>query len=414
MTTDTYDFEADDKYAEEMESYAHEYKDNGYILRSRKSWLIDKINKLNKRAKKLGCELIELTFTGNIKKEKHGENENMVVVTEEVFIKGEYPHIDGWELIGVRETTNKKGLIFTRTTPNKEMPKEYHDKTTVDCDHCKTARRRKKSTVLHKDGVYIEVGSTCVKDYFTADPKKFLWLATIDFRAILTEGMFEPTGEKPRYEYDLEKFLGMSSACIDEFGWVSVTKARMDNYTTPTVHYVTFHLVDRDLKEHERVKPTVAHEAEAKAVIAYFKEIDPEENDYLINCKKIADYGYVPERMDGTAASMIFSYRRSLEREIERAERKASKWMGEVKERITVDSAIVKHVNVYDGDWGLTFIYNFNADGNFITWFSTRDKDLHVGDRVKIVGTVKKHDEYRDNEITVLTRCKVELIDEED
>ena len=54
-------------------------------------------------------------------------------------------------------------------------------------------------------------------------------------------------------------------------------------------------------------------------------------------------------------------------------------------------------------------LYKFiDADGNVFSWFSSNSIDgLTEGVNVKLVGTIKKLDEYQGEKQTILTRCKV-------
>jgi hypothetical protein len=48
-----------------------------------------------------------------------------------------------------------------------------------------------------------------------------------------------------------------------------------------------------------------------------------------------------------------------------------------------------------------------SAEGNVLTWFSSRNLNLESGQQLRIRGTVKGHELYHDVEQTKLTRCKV-------
>ena len=100
---------------------------------------------------------------------------------------------------------------------------------------------------------------------------------------------------------------------------------------------------------------------------------------------------------------------RVLEAQAERqAQDKASAFVGEIKQRITFEAVIV---GVYgsEGYFGHTDIVKFrDLQDNLFTWFATGYTDLERNDRVKITGTIKKHDIYRGVKQTILTRCKYE------
>jgi len=47
-----------------------------------------------------------------------------------------------------------------------------------------------------------------------------------------------------------------------------------------------------------------------------------------------------------------------------------------------------------------------DLSGNHLTWFAS-GSDMEVGNTYKLLGTIKKHDEYNGVKQTILTRCKV-------
>ena len=40
-------------------------------------------------------------------------------------------------------------------------------------------------------------------------------------------------------------------------------------------------------------------------------------------------------------------------------------------------------------------------------WFTTANIKIKVGEKGILTGTVKKHDIYKNNKITIVTRCKI-------
>ena len=82
--------------------------------------------------------------------------------------------------------------------------------------------------------------------------------------------------------------------------------------------------------------------------------------------------------------------------------------LGEVGERLKDLNVVVSNVRQFDGYYGTTTVYSFeDENGNKITWFSSKDKDIKVGDKIVLTGTVKKLDSYQGDNITILTRCKI-------
>jgi len=62
-----------------------------------------------------------------------------------------------------------------------------------------------------------------------------------------------------------------------------------------------------------------------------------------------------------------------------------------------------------EGMYGTTHLYKFaDGSGNKITWFTSNDQSLEVGDSLVVkVATIKKHDTYNGEKQTIITRAKI-------
>ena len=84
-----------------------------------------------------------------------------------------------------------------------------------------------------------------------------------------------------------------------------------------------------------------------------------------------------------------------------------SRHLGQVGGKIEVE-ATFKRTRWYDTQFGTTWIYTFeDNDGNCLVWKTSASIEPREGDKVRIKGTVKEHDEYNGVKQTVLTRCKI-------
>lgn len=82
-----------------------------------------------------------------------------------------------------------------------------------------------------------------------------------------------------------------------------------------------------------------------------------------------------------------------------------SEWVGEVGKRLTGLKLTVVFVKNIESEWGVSTIHKMkDVDGNMFTWFSS-SKTLELGKSYSMNGTVKKHEEFRDEKQTTLTRC---------
>ena len=145
--------------------------------------------------------------------------------------------------------------------------------------------------------------------------------------------------------------------------------------------------------------------------------------DYLYNLSVAISQASIGARLAGITASAVAYYMREQNKleEAKKANLKPSEWMGAIGEKITFDATLVS-VFPHESDFGVTFITKLiTTAGEVLTWFASNDPRGESGDPKvaaengellpgllsRITGTVKKHDTFRDQKQTVITRCKV-------
>lgn len=106
--------------------------------------------------------------------------------------------------------------------------------------------------------------------------------------------------------------------------------------------------------------------------------------------------------------------RRKAEEEAEKARKANSNYLGEIGDKVELKAVLESHIKytarAFAGYGEETrYIYKFRAGDNLVTWFTTSSKlySTEEGTQVTVTGTVKKHEEYREEKQTVLTRVKV-------
>jgi hypothetical protein len=80
---------------------------------------------------------------------------------------------------------------------------------------------------------------------------------------------------------------------------------------------------------------------------------------------------------------------------------------GEVGERRSFEVTLIKRGG-YQGRFGYTFVYVFkDKHDNILNWFTTKDIAKENGEHFFLTGTIKKHEEYRGQKVTYITRCVI-------
>ena len=342
----------------------------------------EKIAKLNKRAAKRGWTGI-LTVTGEAFTEETKSRNGLPVKRQmvHVVISGAAPKYDGWTFLARCDWTDGGMVLFT--APGVEGI-DRTDITEGKCDHCGINRfRRSTYIVRHDDGRQLQVGSTCLKDFlgWNTNPV-FIYPPSDD--DLFGEGGYGHSTPV----YDVETLLAASWACIQEFGYV-----RSGDYSGNATKYTVLSVLD----------PRTAKERELS------QKITPHIPASVGMAKRIREF--VEPRFVGFLVSAPQAWAKAQERSLIQQREKDSRtneFLGAIGDKLEL-TVTLKSIRHLESDWGVTTLYTFATDtGHVVKWFSSRtvftERDLDQP--MKLRGTVKKHDTYKDAKSTVLTRCR--------
>ena len=376
--------------------------------------LQEKIDKLNKKAKKLNCPQIELNIIGH----KDTLNDDNITVSRFMYvsIQGDPPKINDYEFIGTIQITPHGNII--KSIPGKEYPKEYRE-INNHCDHCGSNRKRNFTYIVKHTitGEFKVVGKSCLKDFLGHNNPVFFaelleWLSNDEY---LTEYR-ERTG-KCKTRIELTELMAHVAYHVRENGYfISKTKAQ-ENESPATIDIALNGMFP--MKKEYKVYPTDQDYITAETVINWAKNITPDNNEYLHNIKIIALEGNAEYKNTGYAASIIAAYNRAMfqeQKQQEKANKKPSEYVGSIKQRIDLTLTYLKSFS-YETEYGMTYIHRFiDNNDNIFVWRTNKTLGLYkdnkwfqfdINSQVKLKGTIKDHNEYREEKQTILTRCKV-------
>lgn len=357
-------------------------------------------------------------------------------VFEMIEVSGPRAKAAGWEFIATLQHL-EGGTIIRRVATAKIAEGElvaFRDISPA-CDHCKTNRHRKDSFLVGSDTRLLrQVGRNCLSD--------FLGGASAEFYARLAETLLsltsaceaaeeEPSGFGGRGEMraDVEEFLSFVLASIRAYGWLSRTAAKeqgREGAATADVAWTAMHpWGGRKVEEAE--KPTDEECLYAKQIVLWTeKKIEDtaaaSRSDYEHNLFTAVASDPIGPRLAGIVASLVRYYEKAMGIEAQKkAPKKPSEHFGTVGKREVWTLTLLGRTDLEGGQYGPTFLHRFaDADGNIATWFSSQknvvgllDGDtiswraMEIGATYSVKGTVKKHDAYKGNKQTVLTRCVV-------
>ena len=384
-----------------------------------------KLDKILKRATKKGLDgLLTYEISDTYVVESKSKVDEVPVKTSkiDVTVKGEVPKINGWEFIGKLTHDGVGEFVTVLAAPDMEVPTKFR-KSKGSCDHCKTARYRKDTFVISKDGKFMEIGRSCLKDFFPT--VNIEWVVNY-FKYVddmLKGGEFDEVDRSRNMKFrptaDLELILMVTNAVIREDGWMSGTAVKkiLENdpeaLVSPTSSaissVVSLKMGLRRLGKNEKELVLTEKDKEiVPKVIDFVKNDMFGDNDYVYNMKNFFSLDEVDLRYIPFIASAIPAYTRSLEKKAEmKIKKKVSEFVGEIGDKISADVEVIgsKMVN---GFYGSTLLVRMaDTDGNtFTTFYSGYNAEPEIGDKISISGTVKKHDIFKGWKSTVLKRVK--------
>lgn len=270
------------------------------------------------------------------------------------------------------------------------------------CEHCNTNRRRNITFIVkHENGIYKQVGKSCLMDYTGISP------ALVAMAAEIKDICIDSDNEREFYNSDINNIkmfsirdiLAASVESIEKYGYI---KADYPNSTKLNVLEML----------HKQTETSEKSKKDAENIINWLKNLDASvgiERD----CKSLICGEYARIKHIGKLAYMPIGYRKALEqkqKEIEQSARKeaekVSNYVGTIGEKVTFTAEKAALLTSYPTEYGYTYIYKFISNGNVFVWFSSRSVE-GIQDGCTIKGTVKSHSEREGVKQTILTRCKV-------
>lgn len=393
--------------------------------------LNDKLEKLNRKAKKLGCAPITTKVLGFRRTEIQvvvGTHDNGVAILRpmsvtfyQVEVEGIAPKFSDWTFAGTLEHAEAGNIV--RSVPGQELPASFREGK-AKCDHCQTIRRRKDTYIVKHEvtGEFKQVGHQCVRDFLGhTDPARLAWLATIIKELEDLQGG-ESFGR--RVEESLTSdFLEFAAECVIRFGWVSRSAAQayaeksegaghLD--TTAGLAWKYMHPTKEMIRDGKTIEVSQRAKEIAAEALLWGKNLinNDRRNDYEHNIAIACGEQFVTHRRAGILASVISSYQRFLgKEEVRRNARKAmasSEFIGTVGKREIFEVTVVgEHTfesNFQYGPQSFTLFRMQDVNGNVCIW-KTGTGALEVGKTYKLKATVKEHAVWKEIKQTVLQRC---------
>lgn len=364
-----------------------------------------KLEKLNKKATKLGCPNIKLTI-----EDTEIETNRVSRESRKFFIcsvQGETPKFAGWKFIA--KLDHDYSFPIVSTAPNETLPTEYQDHDN-SCDHCKTKRYRRLTYVVQNEETheYKHIGRSCLKDFLGhRDPKMVMsWFTWFD--SFMTEVRKPNDGYSYIPRYDINEILANTAMVIECKGsYVSNSKARYDEDLDPTSHHVCNFMFNPKCRD-DFVEVNDEHIEIAKKAVEHFETLE-NDSGYINNCQIILKDKFIKDKEIGLAVSIVGIYINYLEREkIKEVQNQNSlnEYFGEIKKRLDYELTVLS-ISSYGTDYGISYrVALVDNDGRSFVWFASNNI-LEEGKTYILKMTIKDHSEFNHIKQTVISRCKI-------
>jgi len=397
------------------EKIMEDIKETYQIPKFNLGYLMERVDKLNRRAEKMGLGPIKVETIREYDKEIKRKIDPYFIRMAEIQIEGKAPKFNGWTFIATI-AHEKAASNLIKAIPGIELDHKYRD-AAPDCDHCKSKRWRIKTYICqHDDGREVQVGSTCIKDFLGhTSPESIAWQCEM-LGAI--QEMFREMGEydgmAPRGEMrvSMKRLLVMSACAVHEYGWMSRAKASADPYDPKpaTADYVSEYLfpTPRTVVPH----PDAEDAKLAYGALQWARNLRPRGDgtfsDYEYNLSVITKEKFISPSELGLAVSMVGVYKINKDKAKQMKVKRSNKYFGEIKKRYELDLKVVS-ISGFESFYGYTTIYKMACpEGNAFSWFSTSNKvDLDEGETYHVKATVKDHKEWQGRKETMVTRLSV-------
>lgn len=390
------------------------------------------LTKLAKKANRYGSTPISFTIVGVPYEQKRqitdwdGETRKVTVCVQDVCVTGVAPTVGDYEFIA-RLELSEAGVLIHKAPAHNDVSLEQFQDSNGHCDHCKSNRRRNEVYVVRErtTGKFLQVGSTCLRDFLGVDDPR--WIAA---RFEFFKNFRDTFNQCDEYSFvqSIRGTLRLASVAIRLFGWCSKTMARESESLIPTSYYTELPFMSTKFMSAKQIElrtkminsATNEDDKTAQNVIDWVRGLDSEKvrkSDYLYNLSIIFGMDNITnDRHIGIVVSAVAAYHREMENELRYSQARkallASEHRGELKQRlrdipVTMNAKRVIGECSYSGAEKL-LIQFLGEDNAVYVWFTTANlSDTEIGQKVKLTGTVVKHDEFNGVKQTVLSRVIV-------
>ena len=330
-----------------------------------------KLATIRRKCAKYGCEFSYSRIGETFKKvdiyDEEGRWTKVTIKAIEVEVSGTAIAESGWRLAGKIEHLETGNVIHSFS--DVVIP-DWYRSASPRCEHCNSDRHRKETYVLYhaENNSWKQVGSSCLKDftgYVSAE-----MAAAIASVYTLLERVAEDRihiERSPKY-FEIESVMCYAIECVKHWGYHKAEEG----------HAATRNQVIDLMHKHMKLPASigaVTFDPMSTTNLQTFKDMRSRllalnaNDDYTNNLQVFLKAEDVPENGLGIVVSAVPYYNNLIARDVEQRKTSNSEFVGNVGDKLTIDIATAKLVNIYDGYYGSTWRYQIvEAHGNVFMW----------------------------------------------
>ena len=396
--------------------------------------------KINKKLVKYGYDVVEQTnhteeYVTYMQVDENGHERNRRVLVHklDLIIPIDRVGVDGTTFIarldfGSDEAGNRIFKADETSTAYDEILFNMIKERKSNCDHCNTNRRRNALYIFMKDEKLVTIGATCAKEWYGIGIENFL-----KAMSCFTNFCDEERGSRDHRAAEMmwaNHFILTALASVQSRGFVG---SKFDNSTANEASELTSYYLAPLMNK----KVPALHEyfsENRETINQQFSDLQ----DYFLNGYAVTDLFSSNLRssiVDSTCSPALAAIAAQkyltligvgFEAEGKDKEKTEAQelpicsfmYLGEVGEKITLEGEIA-FTTAFDTDFGVSYLIKVQGAKGVAVWFTSsfdfvncNYNDLHKFSKVRITGKIKKLDTYKDVRQSVMTRCKLELIEE--
>lgn len=317
--------------------------------------------------------------------------------------------------------------VLVHSVPGVELG-GYEPRGDNNCDHCNLNRDRSRLYLVRdeRDGSVKQVGHSCIEAYCGISPKG-LWVLEIEEELERISGL--GGGRREPDAVDIRGVIAMAWSVSDQgrnYLSVEAARERGEDASGAIVRGYLLNPPKYNPKFPEAYQRYAHARDESAKLLADSPETVDEilaaadqlnaDNDYGRNIQIIlaAESGLASVKSIGLVASLVAIWSRDKVKRAERAighQVAESGYLGQIGARVRDIEIRLSVVRFFENEYGWsTLLIGRTQTNHAVKWFrSGKHDDLESGDTLKLESvSIKAHEEFNGDDVSVLTRGKVD------